>query len=399
MTDLKNYKGRYLVAVSGGPDSMALFDMLRKTGNHLEAAHVNYHKRDTADRDEELVRKYCEEHQIPFHLLNVYPEETEGNFQAYARKARYAFFASVCKENDLDAVMVAHHKDDLIETYLMQKEKKLGVSHYGLAKETFIARTRIIRPLLEMDKKALLKYCHENQIPYGVDESNLQNGYERNRIRHRIVEQMDDHEKDEILDEIETLNQSMRQKQQIIQKDIRNHYEADEFLALPYLYDHLRLIFPGHSLRYYEEMYRQLSETDRCVLRDDTTVLAKEYGSIDVFTIPEDYEHIFPSAEELKEGDYDHFRISGNGSSVEALTVRADDFPIRIRNAKAGDQIRMRFGSKKISRFFIDRKILLKERMTWPVVLNRKNEVILLPGLGCDKYHYSQNPDVYVLKL
>ena len=399
MTDLKVYKGRYLIAASGGPDSMALFDMLRKTGSYLEAAHVNYHKRNTADRDEELVRKYCETYQIPFHLLNVYPEETAGNFQAYARKKRYAFLASVCKESDLDAVMVAHHKDDLIETYLMQKDKKLGVSHYGLAKETIIEGTRVIRPLLEMDKKTLLKYCYENQVPFGVDESNLQDGYERNRIRHRIVEQMDDSEKEKILDEIETLNRSMYQKQRIIQEDFRDHYEADEFLALPYLHDHLRLIFPGHSLRYYEEMHRQLTETDRCVLRDDKTMLAKEYGNIDIFTIPQDYEYVFDSLEDLDAGDYEHFRISRNGSSVEALTVRCDDFPIMIRNAKAGDQIRMRFGSKKINRFFIDRKIPLKERITWPVVLNRKNEVILLPGLGCDIYHYSQNPNVYVLKL
>ena len=399
MTDLKNFKGRYLIAVSGGPDSMALLDMLRKTESDLEVAHVNYHKRETADRDEELVRQYCETHQIPFHCLDVYPDDVEGNFQAYARKARYSFFASLCKEKNLDGVMVAHHKDDVIETYLMQREKKLGVGRYGLAEDTVIEEVRVIRPLLDMDKKALLRYCQDNAVPYGIDESNLADDYTRNRIRHWIVEQMGDIEKENLIEEIEALNHALQQKQKIIQEGIRSHYEAKEFLALPYLIDHLRLIFPGHSLRYYEEMDRQLNETDRCVLRDDRTILTKEYGNIDIFAIPEDYEYVFPSMEDLKEGDYERFRISLSGSSVEALILSLEDFPVTIRNAKAGDQIRMRYGTKKISRFFIDRKIPLKERLAWPVVLSQRNEVILLPGLGCDVYHYSQKPDIYVLKL
>ncbi|MBQ1775583.1 MAG: tRNA(Ile)-lysidine synthetase, partial [Erysipelotrichaceae bacterium] len=58
---------RYLIAVSGGPDSMALFDMVRRSNAHIEAAHMNYHKRDTALRDEKIVRAYCERYDIPFH--------------------------------------------------------------------------------------------------------------------------------------------------------------------------------------------------------------------------------------------------------------------------------------------------------------------------------------------
>ena len=399
MTELEDFKGRFLVAASGGPDSMALLDMLGKTGCYLEAAHVNYHKRDTADRDEGLVRQYCADHRIPFHRLDVYPEEVEGNFQAYARKARYSFFASLCNEKKLEAVMVAHHRDDMIETYLMQKEKKLGVNCYGLAEDTVIEGVRVIRPLLETDKKTLLRYCQEKGIPYGIDESNLTEDYTRNQIRHRIVEKMDDTEKTEIIEEINALNRSLQEKRRIMRNDSRNHYEVEEFLALPYLADRLRLAFPGHSRRYYEEMRRQIAETERCVLRDDRTILAKEYGSIDIFPIPEDYEYVFCSAKEAEEKDFGHFRISLSGDGTEALTLSAEDYPITIRNPKPGDEIRMRYGTKKIRRFFIDRKIPLKERLTWPVVTNRENEVILLPGLGCDRYHYSQNPDLYVLKL
>ncbi len=399
MTDVTMNQGRYLVAVSGGPDSMALLDMLVKKGCVPEVAHVNYHKRVTADRDEELVRRYCTEHRLPFHRLELDPQMVEGNFQDYARKTRYRFFATLCQENGLDAVLVAHHRDDLIETYLMQKEKKLGVSHYGLAKETVIEGVRVIRPLLEMGKQELLTYCRENGIPYGIDESNLRDDYARNRIRHQIVERMDQSEKDAIMVEIESLNRALQAKQRIIQSDFRDHYDAEEFLALSFLTDRLRIVFPGYSMRHYEEMQRQLRETDRCILTDDRTILSKEYGKIAIFPVPEDYAYLFSSPEDFKEADYPHFRIAFNGNGVEAVTLHPDDFPITIRNARNGDRIVMHFGTKKISRFFIDRKIPLKERLSWPVVLDRKNEVILLPGLGCDISHYSQNPDLYVLKL
>ncbi len=61
---------RYLVAVSGGPDSMALLDMCRRMSFYIEAAHVNYHKRSTAERDEKIVRDYCDKYNIVFHKLD-----------------------------------------------------------------------------------------------------------------------------------------------------------------------------------------------------------------------------------------------------------------------------------------------------------------------------------------
>ena len=93
-----------------------------------------------------------------------------------------------------------------------------------------------------------------------------------------------------------------------------------------------------------------------------------------------------------------YFCISQTGSSVEALTLTKDDFPITIRNAKKGDQIQLRFGTKKLNRWFIDRKIPKKERKVWPVVVNKDGNVILVPKIGCDIAHFSNNPTLFVLK-
>ena len=115
-------KKRVLIGVSGGPDSMALLDMM-KDKYEVYVAHVNYHHRDSALRDEKIVEKYCMKYQLPF-FKKDYVEVGGGNFQENARIFRYEFYKEIIDKYNLEYVMLAHHKDDLIETYLMQKKRK-----------------------------------------------------------------------------------------------------------------------------------------------------------------------------------------------------------------------------------------------------------------------------------
>jgi tRNA(Ile)-lysidine synthase len=95
---------------------------------------------------------------------------------------------------------------------------------------------------------------------------------------------------------------------------------------------------------------------------------------------------------------HEFFSTKKSGPSTSGVSLSPSDFPIVIRNARHGDKIAMRYGTKKVSRFFIDRKIKMEERRVWPVVENAQGEVILVVGLGCDKYHYSQQPNLFVVK-
>ena len=110
---------KYCVAVSGGCDSMTLLDQCIKKGLDIIVAHVNYQKRESAKRDELLVRDYCEKHHVPF-FVKYCPTVYKGNFQGYARKFRYDFFRDLCKQEKCDSFLVAHQQDDLFETYLIQ---------------------------------------------------------------------------------------------------------------------------------------------------------------------------------------------------------------------------------------------------------------------------------------
>ncbi|MFQ7538911.1 MAG: tRNA lysidine(34) synthetase TilS, partial [Clostridium sp.] len=93
-----------------------------------------------------------------------------------------------------------------------------------------------------------------------------------------------------------------------------------------------------------------------------------------------------------------YFETASQGMRVDAVTLQEEDWPITIRNAQPQDAIQLRFGVKKLNRWFIDRKIPKKERKLWPVVVNAAGNVILVPKIGCDIAHFSNNPTLFVLK-
>jgi tRNA(Ile)-lysidine synthase len=122
----------YVVGVSGGPDSIFCLDNMRKFGYNVVVAHVNYRKRSSSDDDENIVRSYCHKYSLPFVVRLVNKEEYAfhiGNFQAWARSIRYNFFKEIALKYKTEHIMVAHQYDDLLETYLLQKNRKSLVNY------------------------------------------------------------------------------------------------------------------------------------------------------------------------------------------------------------------------------------------------------------------------------
>ena len=379
---------------------MALLDMCVKHYFHVEVAHVNYHKRKTALRDEMILRDYCEKHNIKFNRLDVYPEDVKGNFQAYARKARYVFFANICNRDNLDYVLVAHQQDDLIETYLMQKNKNIGVSEYGLAEENIIYGAKVIRPLLDKTKIDLQDYCDNNHISYGIDESNLLNDYARNKIRHDCVEKLSSDEREEILNEIKVKNIEYLKMLNKVNKFLydSNKYEYNEFINFPYLKLLIRNIFNvTMSDKYLDDIIKTIKHKKKFSIYKNNIYLVCEYGYVSFFEKPNNYSYKINKDETLVKEYFEVHKVGNDRFSC--VTVSDEDYPLTIRNFKEGDEILMKYGTKKINRFFIDKKIGLYERLTWPIVFNKNKTAILVPGLGCDVKHYSKNANLYVIKL
>ena len=119
-TDHKELK--FLLAISGGVDSMVLVNLFESLNFKFHVAHVNYHFREEdSNLDQKLVEDYCKNHHIKFHLKDISEVERSGmkSLQNWARTIRYDFFFKVLKEEKLDFIVTAHHLNDELETFII----------------------------------------------------------------------------------------------------------------------------------------------------------------------------------------------------------------------------------------------------------------------------------------
>ena len=178
-----------LVAVSGGLDSIVLATFLHENGYQIGVAHCNYQLRGAeSDADEELVRSWCEEREISFHVKNVetqkLADQTNRSIQMIARDERYSFFDSLRKEHGYVFTALAHHANDRVESLLINVLRGTGFRGLqGMSSK----REGIIRPLIGVTKKELRDYAEESSVPFRDDASNLETYYQRNWVRLRLI--------------------------------------------------------------------------------------------------------------------------------------------------------------------------------------------------------------------
>lgn len=395
-------KGKYVIGVSGGSDSMALLHMCMKANVNVVVAHMNYHKRDSANRDEKIVCTFCRLHQIPFECASPKGEK-EGNFQAYARKERYLFYYEVLQKYACDGVLLAHQEDDVIETYLMQKQRGSISDYYGIKEEVCLYQMNVIRPLLHYRKKELEAYCEEHDVPYGIDESNFSDDYTRNYIRHHVVAHMNLAQRQACLDQLQKDNDLLNLKKVEIQTFLSQWDQSKQALFVQSYADEIlrewiyQLTNTRLSMHHIQSLCQQIQGSKQWVQS-----LNDEYDFVC------DYEHLHIQRKsdisysyKLEKGEWmqgTYFKMAYEGPSTCAVTLSDEDYPIEIRNVHAHDAIQLRFGTKKLSRFFIDRHIPLSKRRVWPVLLNCKGEIVLVPEIGCDVKHFSNTPTLFMVK-
>ena len=178
-----------LATCSGGPDSMLLLHALKSTDARFEVAHVNFKLRGgESDGDEEFVRKWCSENEIPFHCETMYAsglaEKSGKGVQDAARILRYEFFEEVKNQIDANAIAVAHHENDQAETLILHLIRSTNPSALGCMSN----RTgNVIRPMLDWTRDEILEWIKEDGVEYRIDSSNAESKYTRNRIRHEVL--------------------------------------------------------------------------------------------------------------------------------------------------------------------------------------------------------------------
>lgn len=179
----------YLVALSGGADSIALALMMKEAGLNIHALHCNFHLRgEESERDEKFVRHFCNKNDIPLYVCHfdtrTLAKEHGVSIEMEARELRYNWFAEQALKLNAEAICVAHHKDDQAETLLLNLIRGTGLRGLSaMHPDRTINGLRILRPLLGITKQEILDYLSSRQQDHVTDSTNLERDALRNRIR------------------------------------------------------------------------------------------------------------------------------------------------------------------------------------------------------------------------
>ena len=206
---ITTHNTHFIIAVSGGVDSIVLTALMQQMGANCSIAHANFQLRgDESNRDESFVQVFATKMGMPFLTKRfdtlAFAEQYKMGIQQAAREIRYAWFESLMKEMNLQAntklvLLTAHHADDQVETVLMQFFRGTGL--HGLTgipairthQQNPLATDHInlIRPLLPFSKVNIKDFAKKNGLEYVEDSSNLKNDYTRNLIRNQLIPQME----------------------------------------------------------------------------------------------------------------------------------------------------------------------------------------------------------------
>lgn len=227
--------GVYVVAVSGGVDSMVLLDLLIKMpGLTLTVAHFDHGVREDSLADRQLVQKVAGDNGLPF----VYDNGNlgPGVSEARARTARYNFLHKVRQASLATAIITAHHQDDLLETAIINMLR--GTSRRGLT--SLKSRDRVLRPMLMLSKKDIEDYAKTHHVTWHEDSTNQDEKYLRNYVRRQILAKFSAEQRQQLLvylnnaqglnDELENLLANQLHIQPAIHK-LDRHW----FIGLPHI--------------------------------------------------------------------------------------------------------------------------------------------------------------------
>ena len=182
--DLLPRDGLILVALSGGPDSVALLHFLKSHGFNVVAAHSNHHLRETARRDAQFCQTLCREWGVPFFTWGARVGEMPGNTEANARAARYGYLERLAAGLSAARIATAHNANDNLETVLLHLTRGCGLQGLSGIQPR---RGKLVRPMLHTTRRAIEDYLAREGLSYVTDETNADDRYARNRLRHQVV--------------------------------------------------------------------------------------------------------------------------------------------------------------------------------------------------------------------
>ena len=401
----------YILAVSGGVDSMVLleqfFQLQKKCPIMIRVVHIHHHLRKESDEEEGMVREFCRKRNL---AIDVYHWE-EGSSQnsgieEKARQFRYQKLKECQRKNHASYVVVAHHADDQAETVLMKLTR--GSTLDGIAGMKAIrpfGEGYLIRPFLTVDKKALYEYASIHQIPYSEDTTNQSVAYTRNRFRQEMIP-LFKKENPKFNQKIQEFTKSLQEQQELIGTityqwmeqtlvELPNgwSWNKDSYLKQPIGLQKVILVEMSKKIGGLLST-KNVSDIHKAIL-SDTSQLSLNLPKGWIFQ--KRYQQLFLVKKEVEAIVYKEFRVEKFQTEDIVLSknervsftkeegwemiVSCEDFPLIIRRRKSGDSLLLRSNQhQSLRRYCINEKIPKEERENLWVVENAAKEIIAILG-------------------
>ncbi|MNI15189.1 tRNA(Ile)-lysidine synthase [compost metagenome] len=427
-----------VVAVSGGPDSVALLHILNEIsrdsefGLRLVCAHVNHGIRgQESDQEAEFVRNLAEKLGIPFELgffdIPSYMKETGKGQGLAAREKRYEFLHHVAANYSAASIALAHHANDQAETVMMRILRGSGPTGLaGMKVRRKDKKVELIRPLLRIYKDELVLACDTLGIPYVIDSSNLLSKYARNAVRLDVLPFLGQYN-EQLTDSLNRLAEVIGEEDEYMQREAETAYAklvftqngAEAFRIAPFITLHaalqrrlIKLILNYLPLGTDEGDFVKIEAIRKGATQDSPTTWSidlggglrclREYDTIRFVPaqaesqIPH-YTYVveqFPAEVFIKDTgrtlrftrlDANPGLLKSEDRSNDEAVFDADGlyFPLTVRSRLPGDIMKVMGlnGSKKVKDIFIDEKIPPSLRAAIPIVTDANGQIIWIPGV------------------
>lgn len=397
------HQKKYVLAISGGVDSMVLFDVFLSLKLNFSVAHVNYNLRgENSVKDFELVKNVCKANNIPFFYLDVDTEKTKPNqtsIQMFARQKRYDFFEEIKTKNSIDYLVTAHHFDDSLETFIINFSRGTGLK--GLLGIPEFYENKTIRPFFECTKTEIINYAKNKNLVWREDESNTKTDYLRNKIRWNIIlelEKLTDNSLKNYQKTIEILKQTQgfvtenihqKKKKIVIQNGSFYQIKKKKFNTQnAFLQRELLAEFGFTEVDIIEKIIKSnigsLFYSDDFILNTDRKfyfIQAKNSDkNTEIIVEKLDFQQEFPFKISIKNENFT------NKNAIHSLDYNHITFPLKLRKRKQGDwffPLNM-IGKKKVSKFMKDEKMSFFEKENTWLLVDANDEIICIIGKRID---------------
>ena len=408
---------KFLLAVSGGLDSMVLSCLMQQSGYAIGIAHMNYKLRGTdSDLDAASVHDLAKNMNVPFFSKTTPIAVDASGIQEKARDLRYEWFKQLQAKHHYDYVLTAHHADDQLETLFMRLSRGSGLEGLGGIR---IKMGSLIRPLLPFSKAEIITYAKANNISWREDVSNLSTAYLRNAIRHRVMPaflNLTAQTKANTLASMQHIQDGFQALSTVVSQ-IKSSWQTKEsdtiipfssfeaftpqrfwfhHLFSPYGFDamEVRKLLQTHAgKKTTSGTHELLRERNHFVL---TAIENKEITSAEFYEVNED--GISSPISLTISSTNDNVASSDRCVVVDAVKL---SFPLTLRRWQEGDvfyPVGMT-GKKKLSKYFKDVKMTTREKQTQWVLCNN-NDIIWVVGKRLDRRFIStENASKLQIKL